>query len=223
MIQEAHVGVGVMGKEGAHAAMSSDFVIHRFHHLVRLLCLHGRWCYWRTTQVVFFSFYKVSTLAPASTSQRSPSPTLPAVSHLWCVLVCCAAELCVSSAVVLVPVLGFGFGGQHVRHAAGDSVQHVLHLRAAGVHRHLRQGRAGRAAAGLPAGLRRLQEGRPSDRVRLRVHAGHRMVPVCGDLLPRLRHVCRHGRHLQLGQGGRPCSSWATSPSPPWCSSPTST
>ena len=59
MIQEAHVGVGVMGKEGAHAAMSSDFVIHRFHHLVRLLCLHGRWCYWRTTQVVFFSFYKV--------------------------------------------------------------------------------------------------------------------------------------------------------------------
>ena len=58
MIIEAHVGVGVLGKEGAHAAMSSDFVIHRFHHLVRLLCLHGRWSYWRTTQVVFFSIYK---------------------------------------------------------------------------------------------------------------------------------------------------------------------
>jgi phospholipid-transporting ATPase len=58
MIQEAHVGVGIYGKEGAHAAMSSDFVIYRFYHLIRLMCLHGRWSYWRTSQVIMFSFYK---------------------------------------------------------------------------------------------------------------------------------------------------------------------
>jgi len=58
MIAEAHVGIGILGKEGAHAAMASDFVLHRFHHLRRLICVHGRYSYWRTTQVVMFSFYK---------------------------------------------------------------------------------------------------------------------------------------------------------------------
>lgn len=58
MLQESHVGVGILGKEGAHAAMSSDFVIYRFHHLRRLLCIHGRYAYWRTSQLVMQSFYK---------------------------------------------------------------------------------------------------------------------------------------------------------------------
>ena len=58
MIQESHVGIGILGKEGAHAAMSSDFVIQRFNHLRRLICVHGRNNYWRTSQVVLFSFYK---------------------------------------------------------------------------------------------------------------------------------------------------------------------
>jgi len=55
---EAHVGVGILGKEGAHAAMSSDFVIHRFYHLKKLLVIHGRYNYFRLIQVVLFSFYK---------------------------------------------------------------------------------------------------------------------------------------------------------------------
>lgn len=58
MILEAHVGVGILGKEGAHAAMSSDFVIHRFYHLKKLLVIHGRYNYFRLIQVVLFSFYK---------------------------------------------------------------------------------------------------------------------------------------------------------------------
>jgi hypothetical protein len=33
MIQESHVGVGILGKEGAHAAMSADFV-----HVMKLTC-----------------------------------------------------------------------------------------------------------------------------------------------------------------------------------------
>jgi len=58
MIQEADVGVGIMGKEGSHAAMSADYVLMRFSHLVRLLFIHGRYSHYRTSKVVFFSFYK---------------------------------------------------------------------------------------------------------------------------------------------------------------------
>jgi len=47
-----------MGKEGSHAAMSSDYVLHRFWHLKSLLFLHGRYSHFRTTKVVFFCFYK---------------------------------------------------------------------------------------------------------------------------------------------------------------------
>jgi magnesium-transporting ATPase (P-type) len=37
MIQEADVGVGIMGKEGSHAAMSADYVVLRFKHLLRYI------------------------------------------------------------------------------------------------------------------------------------------------------------------------------------------
>lgn len=30
MIQEAHVGVGIFGKEGTQAALASDYAIHQF-------------------------------------------------------------------------------------------------------------------------------------------------------------------------------------------------
>ena len=58
VIQEAKVGVGILGKEGAHAAMSADYVIHRFYHLVYLIFIQGRYNYYRTAKVCFFSFYK---------------------------------------------------------------------------------------------------------------------------------------------------------------------
>jgi magnesium-transporting ATPase (P-type) len=40
------------------AALSADYVLHRFVHLLPLLFLHGRYNYYRTAKVVFFSFYK---------------------------------------------------------------------------------------------------------------------------------------------------------------------
>ena len=58
MIQEAKVGVGILGKEGAHAAMSSDYVIHRFYHLIFLIFIQGRYNFYRTAKVCYFSFYK---------------------------------------------------------------------------------------------------------------------------------------------------------------------
>ena len=42
MIQSAHVGIGIMGKESAQAASFADFAIPQFSHLRRLLFWHGR-------------------------------------------------------------------------------------------------------------------------------------------------------------------------------------
>ena len=58
MIQEANLGIGIMGKEGMQAANSSDYAVGKFSHLVPLLLVHGRWNYSRTTRVILISFFK---------------------------------------------------------------------------------------------------------------------------------------------------------------------
>lgn len=47
MIQEAHIGVGIAGLEGAQASMSADYAVGQFRFLTKLLLVHGRWCYIR--------------------------------------------------------------------------------------------------------------------------------------------------------------------------------
>ena len=63
MIQEAHVGVGISGKEGKQAVNSSDFAIAQFRFLRELVLIHGRWDFFRLSTVVLFSFYKNAVLA----------------------------------------------------------------------------------------------------------------------------------------------------------------
>ncbi|KJE93765.1 ATPase [Capsaspora owczarzaki ATCC 30864] len=58
MIQEAHVGVGIMGKEGRQAACSSDYAFAKFRSLQRLLLVHGRYSYIRIADVALYFFYK---------------------------------------------------------------------------------------------------------------------------------------------------------------------
>ncbi|GAB6027859.1 hypothetical protein CHUAL_002077 [Chamberlinius hualienensis] len=58
MIQEAHVGLGVMGKEGRQAVRCSDFAFARFRHLQRVLLIHGHYYYVRVAMLVQYSFYK---------------------------------------------------------------------------------------------------------------------------------------------------------------------
>lgn len=58
MIQEAHIGVGIFGKEGTQAARSADYAIGEFKHLLRLTALHGRYSGVRTAGMINLSFYK---------------------------------------------------------------------------------------------------------------------------------------------------------------------
>jgi magnesium-transporting ATPase (P-type) len=63
MIQEAHVGVGISGKEGKQAVNASDFAIAQFRFLETLVLIHGRWSFFRLSTVVMFSFYKNAVMA----------------------------------------------------------------------------------------------------------------------------------------------------------------
>ncbi|CAG8457910.1 83_t:CDS:2 [Ambispora gerdemannii] len=58
MIQEAHVGIGITGREGLQAARSSDYSIAQFRFLADLLFIHGRWSYIRVSKFVLGTFYK---------------------------------------------------------------------------------------------------------------------------------------------------------------------
>jgi hypothetical protein len=58
MIQTAHVGVGIMGREGVQAACASDYTIGQFRFLTKLLFVHGVWNYRRLCKVLLYSFYK---------------------------------------------------------------------------------------------------------------------------------------------------------------------
>ena len=58
MIQQAHIGVGIQGREGNQAARASDFALPQFRHLQRLLTIHGRFCLLRNTKIIYYSIYK---------------------------------------------------------------------------------------------------------------------------------------------------------------------
>ncbi|CAB1331962.1 unnamed protein product [Coregonus sp. 'balchen'] len=58
MIQEAHVGIGIMGKEGRQAVRNSDYAIARFRFLSKLLLVHGHSYYIRIASLVQYFFYK---------------------------------------------------------------------------------------------------------------------------------------------------------------------
>lgn len=58
MIAEAHVGIGISGREGLQAARVADYAIAQFRFLQRLLLVHGRWNYVRTAKFVLWTFWK---------------------------------------------------------------------------------------------------------------------------------------------------------------------
>ncbi|KAI9150845.1 putative phospholipid-transporting ATPase [Paramyrothecium foliicola] len=58
MILTASVGVGISGKEGQQASRVADFSISQFRYLSRLLLVHGRHNYYRTTLFILTTFWK---------------------------------------------------------------------------------------------------------------------------------------------------------------------
>ena len=62
MIQEAHVGLGIFGKEGRNAARSADFAFAKFKFAKRILLVHGYTYYTRASYLVQYFFYKVNRI-----------------------------------------------------------------------------------------------------------------------------------------------------------------
>ena len=61
-IQEAHIGLGIIGHEGTAAAQASDFAFTKFKYLRRALLVHGHWYYIRLgeneTQRLLYLLYR---------------------------------------------------------------------------------------------------------------------------------------------------------------------
>lgn len=58
MLQQANIGVGLFGNEGLQAVMNSDFALTKFHHLKRLLFVHGTQNYERSSTMILYFFKK---------------------------------------------------------------------------------------------------------------------------------------------------------------------
>lgn len=58
MIQEADVGLGIVGKEGMQAALASDFSLTQFSHLKELVLYHGRMSYQRSAKLSQFVIHR---------------------------------------------------------------------------------------------------------------------------------------------------------------------
>lgn len=73
MIQEAHVGIGITGKEGLQAARTSDYSIAQFRFLTKLLLVHGRWNYLRTCKYTVGTFWKELVKPPYHLPSHPPA------------------------------------------------------------------------------------------------------------------------------------------------------
>jgi phospholipid-translocating P-type ATPase (flippase) len=63
MLEGAHIGIGIRGKEGAQAVQVADVAISEFRFLAPLLLCHGRRSYWRVALFLNFYLYKSIVLA----------------------------------------------------------------------------------------------------------------------------------------------------------------
>lgn len=58
MLKDAHVGVGIIGREGTQAALAADFAIPQFRLLRNLILVHGRYNLIRYSKVAVNAYYK---------------------------------------------------------------------------------------------------------------------------------------------------------------------
>ena len=65
MLQAAHIGVGILGREGTYAASQADFSIGKFKHLRRLLFSHGSSYGTSLTDYIVFDISRMTMAAVA--------------------------------------------------------------------------------------------------------------------------------------------------------------
>uniref|UniRef100_A0A8C4R0D3 Phospholipid-transporting ATPase n=1 Tax=Eptatretus burgeri TaxID=7764 RepID=A0A8C4R0D3_EPTBU len=119
MIQEAHVGIGIVGKEGRQAARNSDYAIHRFRQLRRLILVHGHLYYIRIAELVQYFFYKnVCFIAPQFLFQFFCSFSQ---QPLYTTMYLAMYNICFTS----LPILVYGLLEQHVPY---QLLEHSPHL-----------------------------------------------------------------------------------------------
>lgn len=58
MIQEADVGLGIVGREGMQASLAADFSLTQFSHLKQLILWHGRMSYQRSAKLSQFIIHR---------------------------------------------------------------------------------------------------------------------------------------------------------------------
>ena len=58
MIQTAHCGIGIVGKEGKQASLAADFSVTQFKHVGPLLVVHGRNSYKRSASLSQFIIHR---------------------------------------------------------------------------------------------------------------------------------------------------------------------
>jgi len=63
MIQASMVGIGIMGLEGSQAELSAAYAIPQFKNLKRLLVVHGRYSWYRTTTCLIYTIFKNAALS----------------------------------------------------------------------------------------------------------------------------------------------------------------
>ncbi|KAJ9130364.1 Phospholipid-transporting ATPase [Pleurostoma richardsiae] len=84
MLAEAHVGVGISGREGLQAARVADYAVAQFRFLQRLLLVHGRWNYVRTARFVLFTFWKeMFFYVPTEIFSRYTGSTGTSLYEMW--------------------------------------------------------------------------------------------------------------------------------------------
>ena len=98
MIKAAHIGIGIIGKEGRQAVNNSDFAIGRFHFVRRLLFVHGRENYRRLSIFAYYMYIQRES-NPQSPGLASPADqeidtSTAGFTRMWCSCSPCTSSRC---------------------------------------------------------------------------------------------------------------------------------
>lgn len=90
MIQEAHIGLGIVGKEGRQAARCGDYAFANFSMIKKILLVHGHFYTKRLSLLVLYFFYKnlvfmlIQVSCPPLRSRVTLHPHLKLILHRHC-------------------------------------------------------------------------------------------------------------------------------------------